>query len=121
MISIITAATTQHWVIIDKTSTIKMVENKPSALADIVASDFDFALGEGIVAVGGAVVAGLIGLPDEVVGADEVVVARRVGISDGFAVADGLSVVNGLAGPEEIDALRLHVVRKATLTTRLPP
>ena len=103
-----------------------MVENKPSAVADTVASDFEFALGEGIFSVGGAVVAGLIGLPDKVAGADEVVVARRVGISDGFAVADrlvvpkGLSVVNELAGPEKIDAIRLHVVRKAMLTTRLP-
>ena len=121
-----------HWVARSTPRVIKIVENNPNALKDIVASEFAFGDGvvsvDGVAVVDGAVVAGWIGAPDELAVFDAAVVAGRVvvpdglavtdglAVADGLAVPDGLSVANGFGGPEKIDAIRLHVVRKATST-----
>ena len=115
-----------HWVARSTPRVIKIVENNPNALKDIVASEFAFGDGvvsvDGVAVVDGAVVAGWIGAPGELAVFDAAVVAGRVvvpdglAVTDGLAVPDGLSVANGFGGPEKIDAIRLHVVRKATST-----
>ena len=132
MTGIITTAVTHHWVARSTASTLIMVENMPSALAHIVASDFEFALGDGLVSVDGAVVvdeAGVVsrnGVSDGavvvgwVVDPGRVVVIGRIVVVDGLVVADGLTVPCGLGVSEYIDAIRLHEVRKIMSKLKSP-
>lgn len=125
-----------HWVARSTSRPIKIVENNPNALGDIIASELDLGDGvvsvDGVAVVDGAVVAGWIGVPDELAVFDAAVVAGRVVVPDGLAVTDRLavtdelvvpnrlSVANGLAGPEKIDASRLHEVKKGKTTIKFP-
>ena len=120
-----------HWVARSTPRVIKLVENNPNALKDIVASEFAFGDGvgsvDGVTVVEGAVVAGWIGIPDELAVFDAAVVAGRVVVPDRLAITDelvvpnGLSVANGFAGSEKIDASRLHEVSRAISTIRFCP
>ena len=97
------------------------MENNPIDLEDIIASDFESALGNGVGSIDGVVVAvSRIGVSDGAVFVGRVVVVGRSGAVDGLVVADGLTVLCGLGVSEYIDAIRLHEVRKTMPELKSP-